>query len=86
MLLEHALLDNITTNRNISIEELREDGNLIIYIVDLILLIVWKVTVICQVCLHRKHNRLEKLVKSQRYQIPWRTLFLQKLMYKSSNL
>ena len=60
-------MDNITTSKSISVEELQEESNLIIYIAGLILLIVWKITMICQVRLHRKHNRLEELVK--RYQI-----------------
>ena len=51
---ERDYMDNITTSRGTSVEELREEGNLIIYI--------WKATMICQV--RRKHNRLEKLVKS----------------------
>ena len=55
-------MDNVTTSG--SIEELKEGSNLIIYIVGLILLIIWKVTVMCQVRLHWKHNRLEKLVDS----------------------
>ena len=66
-------MNNITTSRSISVEELREEGNLIIYIVGLILLIVWKVTVICQMRPHRKHNRLDKLVKSWKYQMPWQS-------------
>ena len=57
-------IDNITTSK--SVEELREESNGIIFIVGLILLIVWKITMICQVRLHWKHNRLEKLV--ERYQ------------------
>ena len=59
-------MDNITTSGSIGVEELKEESNLIIYIVGLILLIIWKVAMICQVCLQLKHNRLEKLVK--RYQ------------------
>ena len=35
-------MDNITTSKSISVEELQADSNLIIYIVGLILLIVWK--------------------------------------------
>ena len=66
-------MDNITTSKSISAEELQEESNLIIYIAGLILLIVWKVTMICQVRLHRKHNRLKKLVKSRRYQILWQS-------------
>ena len=58
-------MDNITTSKSISVEELKEESNLI-YIVGLILLIVWKITMICQVRLHWQHNRLEKLV--ERYQ------------------
>ena len=54
-------LDNITTSKSISVEELKEESILIIYIIGLILLIVWKITM-CKVCLHWKHNRLEKLV------------------------
>ena len=57
-------MDNVTTSG--SIEELKEQSNLIIYIVGLILLIMWKVTVMCQVRLHWKHNRLEKLVENER--------------------
>ena len=56
-------LDNITTRGSIGVEELKEESNFIIFIVGLILLIVWKITMICQVRLHRKHNRLEKLVE-----------------------
>ena len=55
-------MDKITTSG--SIEELKGGSKLIIYIVGLILLIIWKVTMICQVRLHLKHNRLEKLVES----------------------
>ena len=51
-----------------SIVELKEESNLIIYIVGLILLIMLMVTVMCQVRLHWKHNRLEKLVESERLQ------------------
>ena len=57
-------MDNSTTSG--SVEELKEECNLIIYIVGLILLIIWKVIVMCQVRLHWKHKRLEKLVESQR--------------------
>ena len=39
-----------------SIGELKEESNLIIYIIGLILLIVWKVTVMCQVRLHLKQR------------------------------
>ena len=59
-------LDNITISKSISVEELQEESNLIIYIIGLILLIVWKILMICQVRLHWKHHRLEKLV--ERYQ------------------
>ena len=59
-------MDSITTSKSISVDELQEESNLIIYIVGLILLIVWKITMICQVRLYWKHNRLEKLV--DRYQ------------------
>ena len=59
-------MDNITTSGSIGVEELKEESNLIIYIISLILLIVWKITVMCQVRLHWKHNRLEKL--AERYQ------------------
>ena len=54
-------MDNITTSG--SIEELKEESNLIIYIVGLVLLIIWKVTVMCQLRLHWKHTRLEKQVE-----------------------
>ena len=64
-------MDNITTSRS-NDGELREESNLIIYIAGFILLIVWKLTMICQVRLHRKNNRLEKLVK-RRYQMPWQS-------------
>ena len=43
-------MDNSTTSG--SVEELKEESNLIIYIVGLILLIIWKVTVMYQVRLH----------------------------------
>ena len=56
-------MDNITTSKSISVEELQEESNLI-YIAGLILLIVRKITMICQVRLHWKHNRVEKLVES----------------------
>ena len=56
-------MDNITTSKCISVEELQEESNLIIYIVGLILLVVWKITMICQARLHWKHNRLEKVVE-----------------------
>ena len=39
-------LDNITTCKS-SVEELQEESNLIIYIIGLILLNVWKITMIC---------------------------------------
>ena len=45
-------MDNITTSGSIGVEELKEESNLIIYIIGLILLIVWKMTVMCQVRLH----------------------------------
>ena len=54
-------MDNSTTSG--SVEELKEDSNLIIYIIGLILLIIWKVTVMCHVRLHLKHKRLEELVQ-----------------------
>ena len=38
-------MDNSTSG---SVEELKEESNLIIYIIGLILLIIWKVTVMCQ--------------------------------------
>ena len=53
-------MDIITTSRSISVEQLQEESNLIIYIIGLILLIVWKITTICQVHLHWIHNRLDK--------------------------
>ena len=56
-------MDNSTTSG--SVEELKEESNLIIYINGLILLIIWKVTVMCQVRLHLKHNRLEELVQQR---------------------
>ena len=56
-------MDNSTTSG--SVEELKEESNLIIYIIGLILLVVWKVTVMCQVRLHLKHKRLAELVESQ---------------------
>ena len=58
---------NVTTSG--SIEELKEESNLIIYIVGLILLIIWKVkvTVMCQVRLHWKHNRLENWWRASVY-------------------
>ena len=56
-------MDNSTTSA--SVEDLQEESNLIIYIIGLILLIIWKVTVMCQVRLHWKHKRLEKLVERQ---------------------
>ena len=58
-----------TMNNSTSVEELKEGSNLIIYIVGLILLIIWEVTVMCQVRLHLKHKRLEKLVGSQRLEL-----------------
>ena len=54
-------MDNSTTSG--SVEELKEESNLILYIIGLILLIIWKVTVMCQVHLHLIHMRLEKLVQ-----------------------
>ena len=59
-----SVIDNITTSGCIDVEELKEDSNLIIYILGLILLIICKVTMIWQVRLHLKHNRLEKEVSS----------------------
>ena len=56
-------MDNSTTSG--SVGELKEESNLIIYIIGLILLIIWKVTVMCQVRLHLKHKRLEELVQQQ---------------------
>ena len=56
-----SVISDITTSG--SIEKLKEESNIIIYIVGLILLIIWKVTMMCQVRLHWKHNRLEKLVE-----------------------
>ena len=55
-----SVMDNVTVSG--SIEELKEES------VGLILLIIWKVTVMCQVRLHWKHERLEKLVESERLQ------------------
>ena len=43
-------MDDVTASR--SVKELKEESNLIIYIVGLILEIIWKVTVMCQVRLH----------------------------------
>ena len=54
-------MDNSSTSG--SVEELKEDSNLIIYIIGLILLIIGKVTVMSQVRLHLKHTRLEELVQ-----------------------
>ena len=48
-----------------SVGELKEESNLIIYIIGLILLIIWEVTVMCHVRLHLKHKRLEELVRQQ---------------------
>ena len=60
------MMNNVTASG--SIEELKEESNLIIYIDGLILFIIWKVTLMWQVRLHWKHNRLEKLVESERLQ------------------
>ena len=57
-------MDNSTTSGRVG--ELKEESNLIIYIIGLILLIIWKVTVMCQVRLHLKHKGLEELVRQQR--------------------
>ena len=54
-------MDNSTTSG--SVGELKEESNLIIYIIGLILLIIWKVTVMCQVRLHLKHKRLDEVVQ-----------------------
>ena len=54
-------MDSITTSRSISVEELREESNLIIYIVGLLLLIIWEVTMLCQVCLHRQTQPLGEI-------------------------
>ena len=43
-------MDNSTTSGNVG--ELKEESNHIIYIIGLILLIIWKVAVMCQVRLH----------------------------------
>ena len=56
-------MDNSTTSG--SVGELKEESNLIIYIIGLILLVIWKVTVMCQVRLHLKRKRLEELVRQQ---------------------
>ena len=56
-------MDKSTTSG--SVGELEEESNLIIYIIELILLITWKVAVMCQVRLHLKHKRLEELVRQQ---------------------
>ena len=62
-LIHSRAMDNSTTSG--SVGELKEESNLIIYIIGLILLIIWKVTVMCQVRLHLKHKRLEELVRQQ---------------------
>ena len=56
-------MDNITTSKSISVGGFQEESNLIIYIIGLILLIGWKITMMCQVRLHWKHNRLENLAE-----------------------
>ena len=61
-----SAIENITTIGSIDVEELKEESNLIINILGLVLLIIWKVTMIWQLRLHLKHNRLENLV--DRYQ------------------
>ena len=58
-------MDNITTSGSIGVEELKEESNFNTHIGGLILLIIWKVIMICQVRLHSKHNRVEKLVESR---------------------
>ena len=58
---KNSPMDNSTTSG--SVEELKDESNLIIYIIGLILLIIWKVTVMCQVRLYLKHKRLEELVQ-----------------------
>ena len=55
-------MDNSSSTSG-SVEELKAESNLIIYIIGLILLIIWKITVMCQVRLHLKHKRLEELVQ-----------------------
>ena len=62
-LIHSRAMYNSTTNG--SIGELKEESNLIIYIIGLILLIIWKVTVMCQVRLHLKHKRLELVQQQQ---------------------
>ena len=56
--IHNRVMDNSTTSG--SVGELKEESNLIIYIIGLILLIIWTVTVMCQVRLHLKHKRLEE--------------------------
>ena len=56
-------MDNSTTSG--SVGELKEESNLIINIIGVILLIIWNVTVMCQVRLHLKHKRLEEFVLQQ---------------------
>ena len=58
-------MDNSSTTTSGSVGELKDESNLIIYIIGLILLILWKVTVMCQVRLHLKHKRLEELVQQR---------------------
>ena len=65
-------MDNSSTTSG-SVEELKDESNLIIYIIGLILLIIWKVTVMCQVRLHLKHKRLEELI--QRLSTDYNTSF-----------
>ena len=55
-------MDNYTSG---GVGELKEVSNLIIYIIGLILLIIWKVTVMCRVRLPLKHKRLEELVQQR---------------------
>ena len=62
-LIHNRAMDNSTTRG--SVGELKEESNLIIYIIGLILLIIWKVTVMCLVRLHLKHKQLEELVRQQ---------------------
>ena len=48
------MASNTTTSKSINIEHLEEQSDIIIYIVGLIIIIIWKITAICQVRLHRR--------------------------------
>ena len=64
-----VMASNITTSKSKNIDYREEQSDIIISIVGLIIIIIWKITAICQVRLHRRQTRLEEMVRT--YQTQW---------------